>query len=222
MPYITQTFDVVTFDQAKNVVLSTDPNDPEKFDRETDFLIDAIFSQNIIHSGSTVLDYGCGMGRVSRELVRRFDCRVIGVDISDSMLTFAKLYVANMRRFETCKLYDRPDTIDVCVSSFVLQHVEDPIEEIQRIHRSLKIGGYLVLLNEPKRWVPVDIDRQNLVVWNDDGVDIIDEVSKRFKKVASVQYMKGPLEIGFYERELTEGDKQAQAWLKNEYYDLED
>ena len=67
MPYIKQVFDVTTFDQAKNVVLTYSDKDPEKFERETNFLVDAIQKNIDLDESKTVLDFGCGMGRVSKE-----------------------------------------------------------------------------------------------------------------------------------------------------------
>lgn len=225
MPYLSIAFDVITFDQAKNVVLTTDPNNPNKFIEETEFVIDAITKQNIINSNSTVLDFGCGMGRVSKRIVEQFNCNVIGTDISNSMLTFAKLYVANIRKFHTQSTpYDIPNSIDVCLCIFTLQHVEYPQLEIDRICNTIKPNGYLILLNEKNRFIPESIQNLNSTVkgirWGDDGYDIIGQISSRLKKIHSVQYMNSKLEIGFYRKIETEGDKQSAAFLKDEYYDL--
>ena len=79
----------ITFEQAKNVVLSDDPNDPKKFERETDFLVDTIKEHIEINEDSNVLDFGCGMGRVAIELARRgFD--VDGTDLDEDLLEFAR------------------------------------------------------------------------------------------------------------------------------------
>jgi SAM-dependent methyltransferase len=42
---------------------------------------------------SLVLDYGCGIGRIAKELIKQTGCHVIGVDISPSMLGLAYPYV---------------------------------------------------------------------------------------------------------------------------------
>jgi len=208
MSYLSRAFDVTTFDQAKNVVLTTDPNDPAKFAKETDFLIDAIAKQNIITSGSSVLDFGCGMGRVSKQLIERFDCTVYGTDISDSMLTFAKLYIANIKKFHAQHIYDIASSIDVCLCILTLQHVENPQAEIDSIYKVIKPNGYLILLNETKRWIPSGLDHNRYVVWEDDGYDVIGSISSRFKKIDSVQYTNSKLEIGFYRKIETEGGQQ--------------
>jgi ubiquinone/menaquinone biosynthesis C-methylase UbiE len=201
MPYIKEVFDVTTFEQAKDVVLTPDPDNPKKFEDETNFLVDTIAKQNIISSESIVLDFGCGMGRVSKKLIETFDCNVIGTDISDNMLTFANLYVSKPRNFKRMNSYNMPNTIDVCISTFVLQHVQDPKTEIDIIYNNLKVGGYLVLVNEPVRFVPSDVDSNRYIVWNDDGFDVFSEISSRLKRVNSVQYMKTKINVEFYKKE---------------------
>lgn len=201
MPYIKEVFDVVTFDQAKHVVLTSDPDNPNKFETETKFLIDKISENITITDDMVVLDFGCGMGRVARELIKQFNCKVIGLDISASMLTFAKLYTANLNKFQGTHSYSTPESVDVAISILALQHAEDPKKEIDNIISVLKPGGTFVLLNESIRFVPSDVDSKNFVVWKDDGFDIFGYVEARLKKVNSVNYISGEHEIIFYRKE---------------------
>lgn len=200
MPYIKEVFDVTTFEQAKHVVLTSDPENPKKFENETNFLVDEIQKQNIITSDSVVLDFGCGMGRVSKKLIDTFDCNIIGVDISNTMLTFANIYISKPKKFKPMNSYNMPDTIDVAISTFVLQHVQDPKSEIEIIYNNLKVGGYLVLVNEDKRYVPSDVDSNRYIVWNDDGFDIFDELNKKFTLINSIPYMNSSADIMFYKK----------------------
>jgi SAM-dependent methyltransferase len=201
MAYIKEVFDVTTFDQAKHVVLTSDPNDPKKFEKETDFLVDTIMKQNILNENSIVLDFGCGMGRVSKALIDEFNCKVIGLDISDSMLTFARLYTANIKKFEATHKYDTPNSVDVALSILALQHSEDPAKEIDNIISVLKPGGTFILLNEPTRYVPSDVDSNRYVVWKDDGFDVFGYIEARLKKVHSVQYISGKHDVIFYRKD---------------------
>ena len=202
MPYIKEVFDVTTFEHAKHVVLTSDPDKPTKFEDETNFLINAIAEQNIVDSGSIVLDFGCGMGRVSKKLIEKFDCNIIGVDISNTMLTFANIYVSKPKQFKPLNSYNMANTIDVAISTFVLQHVQDPKTEIDIIYNNLKVGGYLVLVNENKRYVPSDVDSNRYIVWNDDGFDVFGELDSRLNRINSVKYMSTDTDIIFYRKEL--------------------
>ena len=200
MKYIKEAFDVVTLEQAKNVVLTDDPSNPNKFDQETKFLIDIINDQNIITPESNVLDFGCGMGRVSRELVKTFNCNVTGVDISTSMLNFAKSYVNNSAKFTPLIRHTIPNSIDVCISTFVLQHTENPKREIANIFNVVKTDGYFILLNEQYRFIPGDIDSNNYIVWKDDKFNIFEEIESKFKKIKSIPYMDTGIDIIVYKK----------------------
>lgn len=200
MQYIKEAFDVVTLEQAKNVVLTDDPSNPDKFDKETKFLIDAIDNQNIITSESNILDFGCGMGRVSRELIKKFNCNVIGVDISTSMLNFAKSYVNNSVKFTPLIRHTTTNSIDICISTFVLQHTENPKKEISNIFNVVKPNGYFILLNEQHRFVPGSVDHNNYIIWKDDKFDIFGEVENKFKKIKSIPYMDTGIDIIFYKK----------------------
>jgi SAM-dependent methyltransferase len=199
--YIKEAFDVTTFAQAKNVVLSDDPNDPKKFDRETDFLVDTIKDNITITDESVVLDFGCGMGRVSKKLIDTFNCNVVGVDISDSMLTFARLYTANIKKFVPSKECPEPNTVDVALAILVLQHTEHPKQEIDKICNALKPDGYLVLVNEAGRLIPGGVEN-GFVKWTTDNFDVFGEIGTRLTKVNSVQYMKhDTMSVVFYRKD---------------------
>jgi SAM-dependent methyltransferase len=200
MKFIKEAFEPITFEQAKNTVLVPDSNNPDKFIAETKFLIDAIEKENIIHENTHVLDFGCGMGRVSKELINRFSCNVTGIDISERMKVFASLYVSNPKKFKTSSSINE-SVFDVALSIFALQHTQSPDQEVKKIANSLVDNGIFILLNEPSRMVPVDVDIDGYVVWNDDKFDVFSEVEKYFTKLKSIVYEpnKG-LTINFYKK----------------------
>jgi SAM-dependent methyltransferase len=200
MKYLKEAFDPITFEQAKATVLTPDINNPNKFEQETKFLIDVIQEQNIITSDCNVLDFGCGMGRVSKMLVDRFNCNVTGVDISERMKTFAMLYVSNLKKFTTTNTIE-PNTFDVCLSILVLQHTENPELEIEKIYNGLKQDGVFIVVNEPHRLVPVDVDSDRFVIWNDDKFDIFSHIEKYFTKICQVPYKpNNDISINFYKK----------------------
>lgn len=201
MRYIKEVFDVQTLPQAMNVVLTADQTRPDKFHEETEFLVDVIADNVDINKNHRILDFGCGMGRMSRAIIERFGCSVTGVDISDSMLKFAQLWVRNPRLFSVQMDFPADGSIDFVLSAFVLQHAKDPAGEIDRIYDCLKPSGVFILVNENIRFVPGDVDKNNFIVWHDDGVDVHDLTEKKFKKVKTIPYLDTEVRIEFYEKE---------------------
>ena len=102
-----------------------------------------------ITSLKTCLEYGCGLGRVTCWLAKRFDS-VIGYDISRSHLRLAKQYldeagIQNVSLYNVNKPQDIGDfpKVDVVYSIIVLQHNPPPIIRvtIQELIRALNPGG---------------------------------------------------------------------------------
>lgn len=189
--YLKEAFLPSSMEQARDICISPNKNNPGKFEKETAFTLQFLLGERLVYNDSTVLDFGCGVGRLSKAIISRLGCKVHGFDISDRMLEFAKEHV--MSRNFTPVLYTKSMgynvRFDVSISFFVLQHSQHPVEDISTIHGLLKEGGKFVLMNEKSRFVPVSMDSKGFVQWNDDGIDIEDEVSKKFRLISRHQYM---------------------------------
>jgi len=189
MNYISQVFTPTSLEHAKNICLTPDQSDPDKFINETNFFINFV-KENYINSNSCVADFGCGMGRVSKQLIEQIGCDVVGFDISYPMLLTAKNYINN-DKFDHIK-YDKHlktfnKKFDVVISILVLQHSEHPQEDLIFIKNILKPDGIFILVNEPKRFIPIDIENKQ-VVWYDDGIDIEKLTSDHFIPLSKNKY----------------------------------
>jgi ubiquinone/menaquinone biosynthesis C-methylase UbiE len=201
MKYNPNLFTPLDLNHAKDIVITPDPVDPNKFENFTNEAIKIIINANIINETSCVVDFGCGMGRMSKAIVDTFNCEVIGVDINLPMLKLATMYVNNPNKFVTCNSIDKDDSIDVCLAMFVIQHVLDPKLEIKKIADILKPNGYLVLLNEPNvRLVPGGQAEDSSIIWFTDGFDIYPEVEKYFNKVMSVPFLNTDYNLIIYKK----------------------
>lgn len=98
------------------------------------------------------LDYGCGVGRLTRELGEHFD-DALGVDISEAMISRARVMHADapsvsFQILDSAGLAAFPDRQFDCIySRIVLQHITDPrVAErtIREFGRILAVGGLLV------------------------------------------------------------------------------
>ena len=200
MPYIKEAFDVFSLEQAKDVVLSYSHNDEFKFHNETNYFVDTVLEHVDINDETCLLDFGCGMGRLSKEFIDRKNCYVFGIDLSQSMLNYADQYVNNSRKFLPMQAYFLENTIDVAICVFVLQHVEFPKKEIDNILNVLKPNGYMVLLNENKRFIPNSLDSENYVVWDDDGFDVEQYINQHVTKVVSIPYIDNRNNISIFKK----------------------
>jgi trans-aconitate 2-methyltransferase len=100
-----------------------------------------------LEGDETVLDAGCGSGRVTEKLVERLPRgRVIGVDASESMVEKARERLgsrADVRQVDLSEL-DLGEQVDVVFSNAVFHWVPDHDRLFARLHAALRPGGCLV------------------------------------------------------------------------------
>jgi SAM-dependent methyltransferase len=126
-------------------------------ERDLDRIL-ALLELRIEHT-DTVLDIGCGVGRLTRVIAGRA-ARVYGLDISGEMLARARRHHAGMDNVEWIvgdgtSLRPLADgSIDACVSHVVFQHVPDPritLGYVSEMGRVLRSGGWAAfqISNDP-------------------------------------------------------------------------
>ena len=116
---------------------------------------DELLSFCHIEDAREVLNVGCGIGVGSTYIARKYNCRVVGVDISEKMIAWSQRRAREERveakvEFRTADVLDLPfeaDRFDVVFAESVLIFVEDKARAIQECVRVTKPGGY-VGLNE--------------------------------------------------------------------------
>ena len=171
-------FDVTDIDAAKRIILTPEIglSTDDRWERETPYLVNLMSKLNLTED-SVVIDYGCGIGRLSKALIERYGCRVIGVDISTNMRALASIYVASDRFFSVPPVAVNifASYADAVVSVWTLQHVGNLEQELERIKSVLKTDGKLFVVNERRRFVPTDKG------WLDDSKDIFVNLQSRFK-----------------------------------------
>jgi len=119
--------------------------DDKDFDREGWIEAQRLFY--FFDSSSTVVDYGCGIGRVLKYISERAGV-AIGLDINPDFLEKARGYVKNDKvLFSLSDEYDQENVADLVYSLMVLQHNDQEHREgmIRHILRILKPGGVTVI-----------------------------------------------------------------------------
>ena len=106
---------------------------------------------------ATCLDVGCGGGDVTLELARRASAgRVVGIDLDEAKLEIARAEareagVDNVEyRREDLLSGDLGSGYDIVHARFVLSHLVDPQAAVDRLVRTLRPGGVLVLTDIEK------------------------------------------------------------------------
>lgn len=151
------------FKSARNTVVG-DINGisvEERWERETGLFADAIL-RHMPDGPCAVLDYGCGIGRMSKAiLAQRQDCRIMGADNSDVQIAHATSYIQDPR-FTGVLPHLVEGPFDFAFSLYVLQHVKAVHlrQAIQIIHANLAPGSLFVhCCSEHRMAVRTDADR---------------------------------------------------------------
>jgi ubiquinone/menaquinone biosynthesis C-methylase UbiE len=105
---------------------------------------------SIVHHPATVLDVGCGTGKLLRQ-ARAFwpDAQFTGVDPANGMIEMAKRLTPDTTFFtgmaESLPLPDA--SVDLALSTTSFHHWQDQAAGLREIARVLRPGGYLILVD---------------------------------------------------------------------------
>jgi SAM-dependent methyltransferase len=137
-------------------------SDPERFwgEGEKDLATLLDIAGVVADPGSTVLEIGCGVGRLTRGLAARAG-EVIALDVSAEMLARARSHNAGLRNVtwlqgDGSTLAGVDDaSVDACVSHVVFQHIPDPavtLHYVAEMGRVLRGGGWAAfqVSNDPR------------------------------------------------------------------------
>ncbi len=123
-----------------------------------------------VSEGKYILDVGCGAGVTPSFIVKRYGCRVVGVDISEGMIETsreraAREGVADRAEFRVADAQDLPfedNLFDAVITESVTAFPEDKQRAVKEYVRVTKPGGYVGLNESTWRKVPPPPE---MVVW---------------------------------------------------------
>jgi len=103
--------------------------------------------------GMRVLDFGCGLGKLCVDLARAGADEVVGMDLDDAVLAFAKSHtrekfpdVADKIRFVRADIRTAPpDTFDAVFSKDAFEHVLDVEGTFAALRQRVRRGGKMYL-----------------------------------------------------------------------------
>jgi demethylmenaquinone methyltransferase/2-methoxy-6-polyprenyl-1,4-benzoquinol methylase len=162
---------------------------------------------------ATVLDVACGTAAVSMELVRRYGCRVVGVDQSAEMLA------AGRERIDAAGLGERIDlekgraehlpfedaSFEALTFTYLLRYVDDPAATMKELARVVRPGGRIAMLDF---FVPGGVARPAWELYVRMGLPVLGRaISAGWGEVGS---FLGPSIRGFWSRHPV--DEIVRAW----------
>lgn len=183
LTYNPSIFDVADLESARRIILTPEPDTDtdERWRRETPYLAAQLSAHLMPQRDHTILDFGCGIGRLSKALIEQHGCRVIGVDISASMRAMAADYVAS-ERFAALSPEDFAAQVasglrvDGAFACWVIQHVLDPVAALEQIRAALAPAARLFVANAHLRCVPVVEG-----AWGRDGIVVRTVLEQMFR-----------------------------------------
>ena len=103
-------------------------------------------------AGDEVLEVGVGTG--INTLLYRKDCRVTGIDFSESMLRKARRRFAahgvgniDLMRMDAVNMGFPDCSFDLVYAPYVISVVPDPVKVVREMYRVCRVGGHVVVLN---------------------------------------------------------------------------
>lgn len=162
---------------------------------------------------ATVLDVACGTAAVSIELVRRYGCRVVGVDQSTEMLA------AGRERIDAAGLGERIElekgraehlpfedaSFEALTFTYLLRYVDDPAATMKELARVVRPGGRIAMLDF---FVPGGVARPAWELYVRVGLPVFGRaISPGWGEVGS---FLGPSIRGFWSRHPV--DEIVRAW----------
>ncbi len=157
------------------------PEIEEQFERQaswTLFFRNQIYRKIGLTKAKNVLEIGCGMGTITRELRDRTSAKITAIDIDERMIEVAKQRVENVEflveNVENLPLKD--NKFDIILFQYLLLWVKNPIKAMNEIYRVCKKQGYVVALAEPDYggWVEypeLNLGTKHIEYLMDEGAD---------------------------------------------------
>lgn len=185
-------------EDAKRIVLGYgDFETTHKWELETAWARDLFVSKQFLNRNSVVLDWGCGVGRLSKMMIDTFECSVIGVDFNKKMLEYAQPYV-NSDKFLPMTVEEFSNSTIKCTNAiavWALQHSIHVDNDIDIIKKSLVPPGEIFVFENNRPTIPIIPTEKNEIWFNLLHPHTVYELVKRFNLIEQGNFPSKELNI---------------------------
>jgi SAM-dependent methyltransferase len=139
----------------------TAPDEQARLSRLNDILNESCLREIALAGGERVIDFGSGLGQLTRAMARVAGPRgrVVGIEFSREQIAEASRQAAEedeegLVEWRQGDVTDPPlgaeewGTFDVAHTRFVLEHVRDPLAVVRQMVRAVRPGGRVVLADD--------------------------------------------------------------------------
>ena len=137
----------------------TSPEEQGRLSHLNRLMNEAGLRELALRGGERIIDFGCGLGQLSRAMARAAGTRVVGIERSAEQLAEAARQAAEAGETRLLELRQGEvaappietqewGTFDVAHARFVLEHVPDPAAVVRQMARAVRPGGRVVLQDD--------------------------------------------------------------------------
>ena len=146
-------------DESAPYLHGTSPVEQARLSLLNRLMNDGAMRELALRGGERIVDFGCGLGQLSRAMARAAGRRLVGVERSAEQLAEAARQAAvagetqllDLRQGDVSAPPLRDDewgSFDVAHARFVLEHVRDPLGVVRQMVRAVRPGGRVVVQDD--------------------------------------------------------------------------
>jgi len=136
----------------------TDPEEQARLSSLNDLLNRAALRELGLRGGEKIVDFGAGLGQLTRDMARAAGAPVVGIERSPQQIAEARRQAKDageeslllLRQGDVQEGVARSEegTYDLAHARFVLEHVPDPLVVVRSMMRAVRPGGRVVLQDD--------------------------------------------------------------------------
>jgi SAM-dependent methyltransferase len=134
----------------------TAPDEQARLSQLNQLLNDATLRELRLRGGERIVDFGAGLGQLTRAMARQAGVRAVGLERSADQIAEAmrqaraagEEHLLDLRQSDVLSAQVEPAAYDLAHARFVLEHVPDPLAVVKAMARAVRPGGRIVLQDD--------------------------------------------------------------------------